>query len=390
MPRVAPFRGLTFDPALVGSLDLVTAPPYDVIDEEARRRFMAASPYNVVHLDLGEAGGDETKYRRAAGLLRSWRSNGVLRSDVEPSFYAYEMRFRLDDRDRRLRGVLCALELEDWGDGVMPHERTLSGPIEDRLRLLRETKANLSAVYGIIEGPSIRLSDALEATCSVDPRWEASDEEGVQHRMWELPAAADVPAWLASERLLIADGHHRYSTALRFRNEMRAEAGPGPWDRVLALVVDAAIERPSVLPFHRIVTMGEPPARGRQVRDLGELLAELDDDRLVYGTASMGGSGSIGVVHRVAELEGEPPTVRALHDQVLATDLRAGVDVKFTPDPVAAEREVSKRAAVAAYFLPPTSTVRIHEAIGRGERLPPKSTFFWPKPRTGMVMRPLE
>ncbi len=183
---------------------------------------------------------------------------------------------------------------------------------------------------------------------------------------------------------MIADGHHRYATALRYRDEMRASDGPGPWDRVMALVVDASVQDPPVLPFHRVQTQGSAHRAGRRVRDLAEVLECLNEGTLRYGIAAIEDDL---LVHRVAELEGEPPAVAALHDQVLD---RLNADLRYTPDAAEAEGAVRDRSAVAAYFLPPADAGQIRAVIERGDRLPAKSTFFWPKPRSGMVIRSLD
>jgi uncharacterized protein (DUF1015 family) len=265
----------------------------------------------------------------------------------------------------------------------MPHERTMPGPIEDRMRVLRTVRANLSPVYALWRGPTPELAAVLEeAATGRAPDAAVADEEGVEHRLWVLPAGGDgdTPApWdrialdLNEERLLIADGHHRYSVALAFRERMRAEVGPGPWDRMPMLLVDAAVEDPPVLPIHRVVLDGAAVrTEGRRVRDLSEVLAALDDDTLVYGSAAREGRG---LVHRVDTLEGAPPTVCALHERVLGD---AGL--RFVTDAAAAEEAVRLGDSSAAFFLPPT----------RVRRIPQKSTYFWPKPRTGMVIRALD
>jgi uncharacterized protein (DUF1015 family) len=384
MPHISPFRGLVFDPSVVGPLEVVTAPPYDVIGESERRAFMSSSPYSVVHLDLSE--GTEDRYDRAARLLESWRAAGALVASPELRYYAYEMRFRLDARARRIRGLLCSLQLEDWGGGVLPHERTMPGPIEDRLRLLRATRTNLSPVYGTVPGPVPDLASLLDEVTAAPPSRAAVDAQGVDHRMWPVPADPAIPGWLASGSVLIADGHHRYTTALHYRDERRAADGPGPWDSALAFVVDSRAESPPVLPFHRVVTAEPAPVTGTRVRDLQEVLAEVGDDGLVYGIVSRVDAA---LVHLVAELRGPPPAVAALHDQVLGNET-TGDRIRFTPDAVAAEAAVRSGDAIAAYILPPTTADRIRAVVERGERLPQKSTFFWPKPLTGMVMRPLE
>jgi uncharacterized protein (DUF1015 family) len=386
--RISPFVGLLFDRSIVGSYDLVTTPPYDVISDAQRRHLFDASPYNVIRLVLGPdgAGGGEAddQYRHAADELGAWRARGALAPTDGPAFFPYEMRFSLHGRPRAIRGLVCAVELEDWGGSVVPHEQTMPGPIEDRLRLMRAVRTNLSSIHAVFRGPSEPFAAFVDRETAREPAASTSDESGVEHRLWVSDPNPDVTTWLEPESMMIADGHHRYSMALRYRDEMRASRGPGPWDRVMMFVADAAVQEPPVLPFHRIQTDGPFQAAGDRVRDLGEVLETVDDGALVYGSASLE-DGLL--VHRVADLTGAPPAVCALHEQVLH-----GLDerLRYTPDAVEAEDAVRARTAVAAYFLPPTDAMRIRDVIDRGERLPQKSTFFWPKPRTGLVLRPLD
>ena len=384
---MSPFEGLIFDRSVVGSYDLVTTPPYDVISDTERRRFMEASPFNVIRLELGsddDAVDPGDQYRHAGELLRSWRADGALVPTGRPSYYPYEMRFSLHGRHRAIRALICAVELEDWGGSIVPHERTMEGPIEDRLRLMREVRANLSSIHALFRGPNDTLASFLDAVSAEEPAAVTVDESGVEHRIWIAPPEPEVATWLAPESLMIADGHHRYSMALRYRDEMRDRHGPGSWDHAMMLVADSAVQEPPVLPFHRLQMGGRFEAHGARVRDLAEVLETVSDERLVYGTATL----EDGVlVHRVAELDGEPPTVVALHEQELAG---VGDHLRYTADVAAAEEAVHTGEAVGAYFLPPTDATRIRAVIDRGERLPPKSTFFWPKPRSGLVIRPLD
>lgn len=388
MSRISPFVGLLFDRERVGSLDLVTTPPYDVIAPQERTRYLDASPHNVIRLDLGEdrPGDDEVanKYRRAAELFRAWRREGVLRPTVGPAYFPYEMRFTFHGRSRRIRGLVCEVELEDWGGSILPHERTMPAPVEDRLRLTRAVRANLSCIHAVFPGPSAPLGAYLEASTSAEPDAAVAGEDGVEHRLWVREPDPDVAGWLADDTLMIADGHHRYTMALRYRDEMRSAHGPGPWDRVMMLVVDGANEDPPVLPLHRIQLDGPVASGTTRVRDLEEVLESVDDERLVYGVTTRE-EGTL--VHRVAELGGEPPAVCRLHEEVLT-----GLDgqLRYTPDAVEAEAAVRGGEAVAAYLLPATSAWRIRSVVDRGGRLPQKSTFFWPKPRTGLVIRPFE
>jgi uncharacterized protein (DUF1015 family) len=213
-----------------------------------------------------------------------------------------------------------------------------------------------------------------------------TDEEGVRHRLWRLPSGLPIDAWLGDRRVLIADGHHRYATALAFREEQRATSGPGPWDRILALVVDADSERVRVLPYHRLQLGGEPPRDNGEARSsLAETLGALDDDRPTYGIVTLDAGVPRFEIHR---LSGGPPAVRALHDEVLDRTVAAD-ELGFTHDADDVVAAVVNGTAVAGYLLPPTTPERIMAVAANGERLPRKSTFFWPKPRTGMLMMPL-
>ena len=224
------------------------------------------------------------------------------------------MRFSLHGRRRAIRGMVCAVELEHPGGSIVPHERTMPGPIEDRLRLMRAVRTNLSSIHAVFRGPSEPFAGFLDDAMARGPAASTTDEAGVEHTLWVSEPNPEVATWLAPESLMIADGHHRYSMALRYRDEMRAEHGPGPWDRVMMFIADAALQEPPVLPFHRIQTGGPHEAAGTRVRDLAEVLETVSDEKLVYGSASLE-DGLL--VHRIAELAGTPPAVCALHERVL-------------------------------------------------------------------------
>ncbi len=392
MPRVAPFVGLRYDPAVAGPIAQLTAPPYDVISEPHRDGFHGASPYNVAHLDLAVGSLDpdheESRYARAADLLASWQRSRVLRADEEPTYDAYELSWS-DAANRpagRIRGVLAALALEPWGGSVIPHEETMPGPIEDRLALLRATGTHLSPIYGTIAGPSEPLAALLDRVCDDDPLADLVDEEGVRHRVWRVSGAEPIDEWLAPADLLIADGHHRYTTALAYRDERHASSGRGPWDAILALIVDTGTQHVPVLPYHRVQLSGRTPAHDAQAAELGDLLAGVDDDRCRVGVISRDRSGVVSF--GFLTLAGPPPVVRALHEELL-DPIAPGDALRFTHNANDAERAVRSGDAVAAYILPSTTPERVVAAIARGERLPRKSTFFWPKPRTGLVLMPV-
>jgi len=394
VPEVRPFTGLLYDPTVAGGAEHVTAPPYDLISPIDQDHYYEASPFNVVRLILGkgEPGDDQSmnKYTRASLFLRSWTEQGILKPTSHPSVFPYELDFHLGGRRRRVRGLIAEVALEPWGGSIVPHERTLRGPIEDRLRLLRAVQANLSPVYTVLTGTSSSadLSAFLDTVTSGPPEREVTDEAGTRHRLWVRHSIPEeITRALGNEStMMIADGHHRYTVALAYREEMRAQFGPGPWDSMMAFVVDASAEDPPVLPIHRAVLGGSPKPLpgGERVRDLAEVLATLRDEDMAYGIVIAEDGG---LAHHIATLDGHPPAVCALHEQVL--DRLGQMELRFLPDAVAAESLVLSGEATAAYLLPPTTVDRVWQIVKGGAKLPQKSTYFWPKPRTGLVIRPL-
>ncbi|MDQ3757718.1 MAG: DUF1015 domain-containing protein, partial [Actinomycetota bacterium] len=250
MPRFDPFPGIRYATD-DGRLDDLVAPPYDVIDEEERARLVGRSEHNAVKVELPREEGGHDRYTVARDLFRSWLSSGVLVQDDEPSFYVYRMGFHDEaGRPRQTAGVLGALELSAPGAGdILPHERTTPKDKADRLDILRTTEVNLSPIWGLSP------AEGLSALCELPgpPLARATDEEGVHHRLWRItqPGVVEaISAAVASAPLIVADGHHRFEVG----NAYREERGPGgPWDFILAYVVELADEQLSVRAIHRLI-----------------------------------------------------------------------------------------------------------------------------------------
>lgn len=462
MPTVRPFRALRYSTEVVDDLGAVVAPPYDVISPEQRRLLIARDPRNVVRLDLpafepGDADDDE-RYRRAARLLRAWRSDGTLRRDPRASFYPYEESFQLpgdagaagEPEPLVRRGIFARLTIEPFGptSGVRPHERTMSGPKEDRYRLLRATDVNTSPVIGLYEDPSGEIAGWLDDVAGSErPVADVTDADGVRHRLWAVAAEA-APAWLA-ERLgagaiTIADGHHRYETALRYRDERRRGAPtpapapapadrpgaadtpapePAPWDELLVLLLEPIAGPLAVLATHRVVRgMGDDGVRALRA-GLDELfevepVAASGDLARMFGSRSraVGGDGRFGLwtrdggavlmARRAAFEPLLPPGGEALrHLDVsllgAALDRLAGIDagavdagarIAYTKDAAEAIRWVdeARDSADAAFLLDPTPAASIIAVAADGDVMPQKSTYIYPKAITGLVINPLE
>ncbi len=323
MPEIRPFRALRYNVSTIGDPACVIAPPYDVIGPAERDRLLARHPANIVRLDLpGAEAGDQPddRYRRAARTLAGWRSDGTLHKDPHPSIYVYEQACAVPgtDTSRTQVGFFARLRLEPAGpgSGVLPHERTLAGPREDRYKLLRATGVNTSPVvvlYDDRHGTGARILDEIRAG---RPDLDLVDDDGVRHRLWAVPAdgesagaVAPLLAAASDEPVTIADGHHRYETALRYRDERRmsrsCEEDP-PFDYLLTLFLDVANQALTVLPTHRIV-------RGLGNDGVTALLGRLDELfevrrgvpakelREVFGAIGQatGGTGRFGLWTRV-------------------------------------------------------------------------------------------
>ncbi len=224
MPEIQPLRTLRYDPSAVGSLTAVIAPPYDVIDDELRARLVGMSPFNVVEIDLPRGDGDDP-YLHAGTTLEAWRQQGILVREREPALWVLTQEYTGPDGAARTRqGLLCRVRVEDYGPGrVRPHERTHPGPKEDRLRLTRATRANLSPIFSLFADPEDAAWTAIEPHTAGEPFATTTDADGTVNRLWRIgdeDTIARVTGALAERELLIADGHHRYETARVYAQEV--------------------------------------------------------------------------------------------------------------------------------------------------------------------------
>ncbi|HEX3654696.1 MAG TPA: DUF1015 domain-containing protein [Pirellulales bacterium] len=434
MPEIQAFRGLRYDLGHVGSLSDVIAPPYDVIGPELQDALYKKHPANCIRLILNrdEPGDDATnnRYSRAARFLKNWRSEGVLFRESGPALYVYHQTFEYRGDKFTRRGFMARCRLQRFGEGnIYPHEETMSGPKQDRLLLTRACKANLSQIFGLFPDPDGQVQRRLEDAIAGKPAIEATDHLGVVHRMWavtDVGVVSAVAGAMGPKAMFIADGHHRYETACNYRDELAA-AGPLPPDHPanFVLMMSIGMDDPGllVLPTHRLF-------RGLPAMTADELKAKLGDS---FSTRVAGeGSDLAATVWDEIEVDGEQGTIglftakddrwtlaritpagRARMAQVAAEHSQdwqgLGVSIlhrllidtllgaKNLPKPEyvhlveeVVERLDSEEDFPLAALVMPATVGHIRTISEHAERMPAKSTYFYPKLLSGMVINPLE
>jgi uncharacterized protein (DUF1015 family) len=399
MPRFEAFRGLRYQPELA-PLAQVIAPPYDVISSAERVHLASRNQANAVLVELPEADlrAGRDRYAVATDLFYRWLNEGILAADPEPSLYPYRM---TDTSGHATTGVIGLLGLADPGEesDILPHEQTLPKPKSDRLDLLRATRANLSPIWGL------SMADGVTATFDPtddEPVVDVYDDDGVRHQLWVLndPDTIEaVRAAIAKAPVVLADGHHRYSTAQTYQAEARQANGnePGPHDFVLALVVELSEDQLTVGAIHR--TVSGLPADYDLVAALGEwfdvVRAGAADDRTL---SALGESSSLALVAGgQAYLLLPHADVLEQEGNDLDSNLIATVLAELPPHEVMHRHSVAEAleaveqgAGQAAFLLRPVTVKQIENWANDRRRMPPKTTFFSPKPRTGMVFRSLD
>jgi uncharacterized protein (DUF1015 family) len=416
MAEIQPLRALHYDPARTGGLQDVVSPPYDVIDADQRAALVARSPYNVVGIDLPEGGDD--RYDRAATILEDWQRQGIIVTDDQPALWTLAQDYTGPDGQRRTRqGFFARVRVEEYGAGrIRPHERTHPGPKEDRLRLTRATRANLSPIFSLYSDPAGEAWTAL-ADASGDADWaQTTDEDGTVNRLRRVtePVAIEIAQRvLADTELLIADGHHRYETARVYAEEI---GGEGPHRYVLMCLVSLQDPGLTVFPTHRLVNELTDAKRAAlqatintkfEIQPLGDMadLAPPANDELKIGYLSANGPAVMltltdrDAVDQALSHHAEP--YRRLDTAVLEALVLKGA-LGMTDDDIdhlnglgyardfdQALEFIRDHTYDAAFFMAPTPIERVHEVAAAGESMPPKSTYFFPKVPTGLIFNPL-
>jgi uncharacterized protein (DUF1015 family) len=446
MPRVAPFAGLHYSidrfggtavpsrvalaedeeapPTRVADVTDLACPPYDVISDAQRDELVARDPHNAVRLELSA---EADPHAAAARMLAAWTADGTLVRRSEPSAYYYRHATAADPDTPAVEGIVVRVLREPWGAGVRPHEHTMPGPKADRLALLRATRTQLSAILAVYFDRSERHHHVMSRAWTDE--WRARDGDGLIHQLVATEADERMVNYLARQTLFIADGHHRYETALAYQAEVRtdprwSDAPPGSLaaDWIMMLVVNAELAELEILPTHRLIhdvdadalralVSGADPLWQAVPVAPDALAAALDgrrhDEQPAFGLVLPGDDGYLligdtdGLADRLRR-ERMSRAVRALdlsaiHVAVLgdrlgvtADDIAAGTRLAYTRSEADARERVARGDAAAAILVRPTRLDQMADVAGAGDVMPQKSTYFYPKLLTGMVFNPLE
>lgn len=440
MAEIAPFRGLRYNSEKVPDLARVVIPPYDVISPSEQKEFYRSSPYNMVRLELGMATSEDSPennpHTRAAAFLRDWQRDEVLVRDTDPSVYYYELDYSLDPQLRKTRyGFICALKLEDFSSGsVRPHEKTFQAVKDERLQLMLSCHANLSPVFALYADPEQSVDNSLRAGRDGDPVVAFTDARGMEHRLWrvrDLAVLERVRDLMRGKALFIADGHHRYETALNYRNLQRrrhGEASPrATFEYIMVYLSNLNQEGLTILPTHRLLrrlgswslsdfldqagayfeisSFASNEAGEKAWRN--DLEADGHNKETTIGFYPSGGESFYLMRARREAVSayltscGIPQELQCLDVVVLdrlilkrilglsETFLADADNIHFSHDFSSAVRQIRKGGYDAGFLINSTRIEQVQEVANSSLIMPHKSTYFYPKVGSGMVVHPL-
>ena len=433
MAKIYPFYGVRYNSARVGGWSEVTAPPYDVISEEQREGYARRSAYNVVQLILPQGEGDE-RYAAAAKYFRDWLADGILVKEAEPAIYVYSQRFQVEGAAYERTGFISIIQLEPFENRVvLPHEKTLAKPKEDRLKLMRACMANLSQVFGMYRDPSGTDQAVFEAVKKEAPHVSFTDGEGVTHALWvvtDRELIRTLQALLKDKQVYIADGHHRYETALNLRAELSqaGTSGDEGFNYVMMMFVNTNDPGMVVLPTHRMVHTLPDWDLSKFLQDVeryftvekwdGSIESEVGLKAFVDALANGQARGQcvFGVYGQgdaylltlksyqvMAELYPQKPEawrkldVAVLHSLVFERVLGMTQESQLRQEHLSYTRnaaEVVAQVQAGRYqfgvFMNPTPSEAVSEVANAGEVMPQKSTYYYPKLASGLVFYDLK
>jgi uncharacterized protein (DUF1015 family) len=439
LAELKPFRGIRYNQEAIGDLSLVVAPPYDVIDEQERNAYYNKHPYNVARLILNRPKKSDTDpeqpYVRATQFIEQWLAQRVLIQDYTPGLYLYRQRYLTEGEYKECTGIIAKVKVEDFTDGgILPHEEIMSKPLDDRMRLLNHTQMNMDFVHALYSDPAEKLKSTIQDEMEKFPLAQFQTADGVAHDLWSVTDGGfiqRITKFFSNRKLYIADGHHRYQTALEYR-KFAAEREGGlddddPRNFVMMMIVEMENPGLSVLPVHRVLMSGGSFSVEHLIRDIDRWFV-VEEVTVPKGARS----GQVFRLLRALETAGQDGNAFGLFlrepDRFYLLSLRPGLDLLrsieseysaafgnldvtilhrliiekalgipssresvernlvFTRDALAAIQMVDSGKGLAAFFLNATKVEQVRDIADRGERMPQKSTYFYPKPCSGVVM----
>jgi uncharacterized protein (DUF1015 family) len=444
MAIVIPFRGILYNQEKVGDCKQVTAPPYDIISPEQQDRYYEKSEFNVIRLILAKQSPDDTqennRYTRAAKSFNQWQADSILARDKEPALYFYHQEFSVPGGGREARdGFICLVRLEDKDKGVViPHEKTLDKPKADRLQLMKSCSANFSQIFSLYSDPDNGVVQLLKNEIKEPPLIDVTDEDQTLHQLWRVSHSEvlkEVSKRLYEQSLFIADGHHRYETALNYRNYMAAEhshkTGKEPFNYVMMYLTPMEGEGMLILPYHRVIHNIERfnfdsfekkldeyfevtafPFNGDTKPDVwkqfNDQLQERGKIRPAFGMYGAGQSSfhllllREHILDSFSDTDDSSAILKKLDVNVIEScifkgvlgitskDLQQQENISYVHDSDEGLELVEARGYQLAFFLNDTKSSEIRDVSERGETMPQKSTFFYPKLLSGLVINKIE
>lgn len=426
MAEIKGYKGLRFNCEKAGKIEELVCPPYDIISDQQREEYIKTNPHNIIRLELPK--GDD-KYNKAAEILNDWLEKGILVKEDKPAIYIYEEEFTAYGERKAIKGIICRVKLEEFSKGIiLPHEFTLSKAKEDRLNLMKATNCNFSQIYSLYMDGGKNTLGKIDSLSKSEPDIQLQDNDNVTHRMWIIKdekAIADICSDFADRKLYIADGHHRYETALNYRNYLReqglAKEGDA-CDYQMMMLVD--MEHPGlvVFPTHRLVRNLDSFNAERvidgckeyfdvtehsDINTIESTLMELyNQGKKAYAFYCGGSSYKLLVLKDTNIIKKLLPNastatqqldVTILHTLILekifgidAENMAKQINLTYTKIFDEAISSVQQGNSQCAFILNPTRVSEIREVASNGEKMPQKSTYFYPKMITGLVMNQLE
>ena len=423
MAVIKPFRGMRFDTEKAGELKTLCCPPYDIISEEERKEFIKQNEYNVIRLELPKEG--EDVYARAGEVLDMWRAKGILIHEDKPAIYIYEMEFNAYNKRRSVKGMIARVKVEEFSKGViLPHEFTLSKAKTDRFNLMKATNCNFSQIYALYMDSEHTTLKTIDEQSDFDAQYEFTDDDNITHRLWVCTDEAVIAKLIndfADRKLYIADGHHRYETAVNYRNWCRENGiskEGDPQDYQMIYLVD--MEHPGliVFPTHRMVRDLESFDKNRVLKSCEEyfdiekytsvgnmntvLTKQYKEGKKAFAFYCGKGEWYLLTLKDIAVMDSVLPElspasrqldVSVLHSLVLEKtmgidkeNMANQINLTYTKFFEEAIMKVDKGEFQCSFILNPTRVTEIRDVAAAGEKMPQKSTYFYPKMITGMVM----